>query len=296
VEFLSVGYSSISLLLGAKQLNRAPRSILALSAFALCAACAVPHYDVPVDKAGQPTVASIVARVQCEIRDMVRDDRPKDPVTYNRHFLLDGDYDVEVSLSLEVNDTGGLTPSVSYVTPLAAAATTLTVAASGNLSESRDHNFTENIQLSTRKIYLDWKNGIDPHDCPVVADTFLAGALGISDMVAMANSTADLDESRKLSDAGVFGGSIQFVITKKLTATGPTWALVRFNNISALADLSEVNTDKITLAFALGPNVGKPMRLARSHNRYNPYAHQFLQQLLTSSINSQLTRLQNTLR
>jgi hypothetical protein len=115
-------------------------------------------------------------------------------------------------------------------------------------------------------------------------------------MVAMANSTADLDETRKLTDAGVFGGSIQFVVTKKITATGPTWVLVRFNKISALADLSEVNTDKITLAFALGPNVGKPLRLARSHNRYNPYAHQFLQQLLTSSINSQLTRLQSPLR
>jgi hypothetical protein len=261
----------------------------------ICSGCAVPHYDVPVDKAGQPTVASIVARVQCEIRDMVRDDRLNDPITYNRNFLLDGDYDVEVSLSLEVNDSGGLTPSVSYVTPLAAAATTLTISGSGNLNESRDHNFTENIQLSTRKIFSDWKTGFDSHDCPVVADTYLAGNLGISDMVAMANSSADLDETKKL-DAGVFGGSIQFVVTKKLSATGPAWALVRFTNISALAELSEVNTDKITLAFALGPNVGKPMRLARAQNRYNPYAHQFLQQLLTSSINTQLSRLQQSLR
>jgi hypothetical protein len=267
--------------------------MLALAGFIMCSACAVPRYDVPYDKAGQPTVASIVARIQCEIRDMVRDDRHDDPVTFNRHFLLDGDYDVEVSLSLEVNDTGGLTPSLSYITPLATAATSLTVGGSGNLSESRDHNFTENIQLSTRKIFADWKTGFDPHECPIVADTFLSGTLGISDMVAMANSTAELDETRKLTDAGVFGGSIQFVVTKKITATGPTWMLVRFNNISALADLSQVNTDKVTFAFALGPNVGKPLRLAKSQTRYNPYAHNFLQQLLTSSINSQLTRLQS---
>lgn len=102
---------------------------------------------------------------------MVRDDRPTDPVTFSRNFLLDGDYDVEVSLSLDVNDTGGLTPSLSYATPLAAAATTLTVAGSANLSESREHNFTENIQLSTRKIFQEWKNGVDPHECPLVADT-----------------------------------------------------------------------------------------------------------------------------
>jgi hypothetical protein len=269
--------------------------MLTLVAPVMCSACAVPRYDVPYDKAGQPTVASIVARIQCEIRDMVRDDRPNDPVTFNRNFLLDGDYDVQVALSLEVNDSGGLTPSLSYITPLAAAATSLTVGGTGNLSASRDHNFTENIQLSTRKIFSDWKTGFDPHECPVVADTYLSGTLGISDMVAMANSTPELDETRK-SDGGVFGGSIQFVITKKITATGPTWVLVRFNNISALADLSEVNTDKVTFAFALGPNVGKPMRLAKSHNRYNPYAYQFLQQLLTSSINSQLTRLQGPLR
>jgi hypothetical protein len=277
-------------------LHHAPRFLLAFIFFGTCSGCAVPHYDVPYDKAGQPTVASIVARVQCEIRDMVRDYRPSDPTTFNRNFLLDGDYDLEVSLSLDVNDTGGLTPSLSYVTPLAAAATSLTIAGSANVSGSREHNFTENIQLSTRKIYLDWKYGIDPHECPLVADTYLAGTLGIVDMVAMANSTADLDESRKLTDAGVFGGSIQFVVTKKITATGATWMLVRFNSVSALADLSEVNTDKITLAFALGPNVGKPMRVSRAHNRYNPYAHDFLQQLLTSSINTQLTRLQNTFR
>lgn len=277
------------------QLHRTWKFVFTFGSIIFCSGCGVPRYDVPYDKAGQPTVASIVARIQCELRDMVRDDRPTDPVTFNRHFLLDGDYDVEVSLSLEVNDSGGLTPSVAYVTPIPNAAT-LTLGASGNASESRDHNFTENIQLSTRKIYSDWKTGFDTHDCPTVADTFLAGNLGISDMVAMANSTSELDESRKLSDAGVFGGSIQFVVTKKITATGPTWMLVRFNNISALADLSEVNTDKITLAFALGPNVGKPLRLATRHNRYNPYAHAFLQQLLTSSINSQLTRLQNTLR
>lgn len=277
-------------------MRRVLKSVVTLAGFLVCTACAVPRYDVPYDKAGQPTVASIVARIQCEIRDMVRDDRPNDPVTFNRNFLLDGDYDVEASLSLEVNDSGGLTPSLSYITPLAAAATSPTIGASGNLSASRDHNFTENIQLSTRKIFSDWKTGFDPHECPLVADTYLSGSLGISDMVAMANSTAELDETRKLSDAGVFGGSIQFVVTKKITAAGPTWVLVRFNNISALADLSEVNTDKATFAFALGPNAGKPMRLAKKHNRYNPYAHQFLQQLLTSSINSQLTRLQGTLR
>ena len=40
----------------------------------MCTGCAVPRYDVPY-RGGEPTVKSIVDRIQCEIRDMVRDDR-----------------------------------------------------------------------------------------------------------------------------------------------------------------------------------------------------------------------------
>ena len=79
--------------------------------------CAVPHYDVPYTESHQPTVKSIVQRIQCEIRDMVRDDTD-DPVTFHRRFLLNQDFDVLVSMSIEVNDTGGLTPSLSYMKAL----------------------------------------------------------------------------------------------------------------------------------------------------------------------------------
>jgi hypothetical protein len=161
----------------------------------------------------------------------------------------------------------------------------------GTLSESRDHNFTENIQLSVRSIYIDWKTNANPHNCPS-ADTNLSGTLGIKDFVAMAARTQGLD-TQNASGKGVFGGSIQFLVTKNLSAIGPTWSLVHFKGPGA-GSLSEVNTDKVTLAFAQGPNVGKRMLLTRPH-ALNPYAYAFLQQLLTSSINSQLILLQNTL-
>src|SRR6266568_1013161 len=48
--------------------------------------CAVPRYDVPYTEAGQPTVKSIVQRIQCEIRDMVRDDTD-DPAAFHGRFL-----------------------------------------------------------------------------------------------------------------------------------------------------------------------------------------------------------------
>jgi hypothetical protein len=186
----------------------------------MCGGCAVPMYDVPYSTTGQPTVRTIVARIQCELRDMVRDDRPNDPTTFHRRFLLNNDYEVEVALSLEVNNTGGLAPTMSYMNPLTAA-TSFAFGGTATLSESRDHNFTENLQFSIRDIYEDWKNGVDAHECPP-ADTELAGTLGISDFVAMAAVSANLDQTVGLTSKGVFGGYIQFLVTKSITAFGPT--------------------------------------------------------------------------
>jgi hypothetical protein len=221
---------------------------------------------------------------------MVRNDRPDHPDSFHRRFLLNGDYEVVIALSLEVNDSGGLAPSVSYVTPLAAA-TSLTLGASAALSKARTHNFSENIQLSTREIFLDWKSGIKSYDCPI-ADTNLAGSLGLKDLVSMAASTPGLDEELKGGAKSVFGGTVQFVVTKSLSAAGPSWQLVRFKNIGALGSLSEVHTDKITLAFAPGSNKGK--RLPGTGG-LNPSGYQFVQQLILNSINSQLV-IQNSQR
>jgi hypothetical protein len=170
--------------------------------------------------------------------------------------------------------------------------------ANATLSESRDHNFTENIQLSARTIFIEWKTNRNPHNCPM-ADTNLSGNLGISELVAMAAQTQRLDQTPNPAGKGVFGGSIQFLVTKNLSALGPTWTLVHFKGPGPLASLSEVNTDKITLAFAQGPNAGTPMQLPTVPKRpspLNPYAYSFRQQLLTSSINSQLLFLQNTIQ
>jgi len=307
---------------------------IAIVGLLMCSGCGVAHYDVPTDTAGQPTVTTIVARLECEIRDMVRDDMGDDDVTsFHRLFLLNGDYDIAVALQLEVNDSGGLTPTLAYLNPISKLASFM-FGGSATLSESRDQTFTENIQLSTRKIYSDWKNKTKSFDCPT-ADTNLAGTLGIKDLVAMAALTdRSLGPQPAQSQAAAtppqqcaaapksppaarcpgvqqclcppapqqttsgqqgsttqFGGSIQFLVTKNLTAVGPTWSLVHFKGPGGLAGVSEVNTDKITLAFAQGPNVGKP--LAAVGNAPNLDAYKLLQQILTSSINSQLLMLQN---
>jgi hypothetical protein len=267
----------------------------AFSAASTFGGCAVPHFDVPTSN-GDPTVQTIVYRIECEFRDIVRDDRPDDPTTFHGRFLLDNDYDVEVSLSLEVNDTGGFSPMLTYMNTLSPL-TSVMANINGTLSESRDHNFTENLQFSIRKIYADWKTGFNLHDCPA-PDTNLSGTLGLKDFVTMADLTPNLDQKQTLSGKGVFGGSIQFLVTKNLSAIGPTWTLVHFKGPGAFGSLSEVNTDKLTIAFAQGPNVGKPMSsllTLRRPNGANPNAHFFLQQLLTQSISSQLSIIQNSI-
>jgi len=285
------------------------RLIGALSTLLACAGCGVPRYDVPYTKSGQPTVRSIVQRIQCEIRDMVRDDT-NDPVSFHRKFLLNQDFEVLVSMSIEVNETGGLAPSLTYMNPVAS----FTFGGNATLSESRDHTFTENVQFSAREIYLDWYTwrlaklaGFDPeaegltaHDCPP-ADTQLAGTLGISDFVAMASGSEGLTTSADK----VFGGTIQFIVTKNVNTVGPTWTLVHFKGPGGLLSASQVNTDKITLAFAQGPNVGKPMVLPKAFRKdgvairrrpVNTRAYLLLQQMLTGSINSQINILQNSIQ
>lgn len=264
----------------------------AVVALALGGCSGLQNFDVPLDAAGQPTVASIVARVKCELLEMVRDDRGDDHVpSFHRRFLLNGDYDVAASLSLDVTDSGGLAPSLTYINAFSAGHS-VSWGASLNASKEKVSNFTENLSFSLRDIYINWKVGGLPMACPI-ADTNLAGDLGIRNIVAM----AALSEGGTAGSATkpAFSGSVQFAVTKAVTAAGPTWTLSHFKGPGSLASLSEKNLDKLTLAFAQGPDAGKAMSLAAGKQRVsrapNPVAAALLQQVLTSSINTQLQSL-----
>ena len=294
-------------------------SSVSVLAFALIVSgCGVPQYDVPYTEAGHPTVKTIIERIQCEIRDMVRTDitDPTDPSRKYGGLLRSWDMDVLIALSVEVNNTGGLTPSLTYLKALSPA-TSFMFSGNFTLSESRDHTFTENLQYSVRQIYIDWyaynlaeKAGINPltlgltaHDCPQ-ADTFLSGTLGIVDFVAMAATSEGLNTDT--TPDKVFGGTIKFLVTKNTNGTGPTWSLIHFKGPGGLLGLSQVNTDQVVLSFAQGPNIGKPLvlptlaQLAKGflpkvRHPPNAKAYWLLQQQLTGSIGSQLTTLQNSL-
>jgi hypothetical protein len=272
----------------------APRSIAlcaaALSLFSSLSGCAVPQFDVPQSRVGLPTARSIVSRIECELLDMVRDDREGDPASLHRLFLLNGDYEVEAILSLDVNDAGGLSPSLSYIDPLKGA-TSFVFGANATLSETREHNFTENLQFSFRDLFVRWKADNRLFSCPE-AETNLAGELGLKQFVALAASSHNLDESIGLGSKGPFGGSVQFIVTKNLSAIGPTWTLTHFKGPGGAA-LSEINTDKLTVAFARGPDAGHKMNLraVQVARAPNPVTNAYLQQLQLGAISTQLSNL-----
>lgn len=194
----------------------------------------------------------VARRITCEMREMVVED-DNNPASFHSSFLLTNDYVAEIALSLDVTNTGGLAPSLSYLNPVASFA----LSGSGTFSEARDANFTENIQLSFRKIYDSWKFNHIPFACPS-ADTNLAGDLGLRDFVALAARTPHLDQGSGSDSPEVFGGTVQFLVTKQVNSFGPTWTLVHFVGPGSV-NLSQVNTDKITLSFARGKEAGKPL-------------------------------------
>jgi hypothetical protein len=288
--------------------------VLRLSPFSLClfpvllCSCAsiIPQYDIPVDpSSGSPTVASIVDRVTCELANLVA------PGASNEVELLTGQYEVAVQLDLTVNDTGGLTPTVTYTNG------PFSFGASAKLERSREQFFSEKLYYSL----LDLREEVEENDrafkagetlkrltdCAGPADTNLAGDLGLRQAVDLALGSNYLQTTAKMSDQGAFGGYVNFLITKNVNGVGPTWTLTHFTGPGGLGALSEVNTDKLTFAFAISEHPLTAEQLAkrrlkgrsrrsvasgRTQRQHNARAEQLLQQMQVNQISNRL----NTIR
>jgi hypothetical protein len=303
--------------------SKRAETLLSLAAVAMCIGCSVPKFDVPYgSNSEQPTVSSIISRVKCELADMVRDPLQlaktgvrSSPDTWHELFLLNGDYDVVITLSLETNDTGGLAPNITFMEPVTKLIS-FSFGGSATLSESRDHTFNDNFQISMRQLYAEVQWAQSPssdldekiraewaHTCPL-QDSNLSKVLGIKDFVAMGSQTERLPSTPVPSNGAAtqaFGGSVSFLVTKNISGVGPIWTTTRWKGPGGLLGLSHVNTDKLTVAFAQGPNAGKPLSQFFSPtpptrieaNGPNVNAYNFLQQQITQSINSQLQSLMN---
>lgn len=100
----------------------------------------------------------------------------------------------------------------------------------------------------------------------------------------MAFTSEGLNLQSKLSGtSGAFGGYVNFVITKNLNSVGPTWTLTHFKGPGSLAGVAEVNTDKLTFAFAERSATGGIARAAQTSR-----AISLLSYILTNQISTQL--------
>lgn len=254
----------------------------------LIAGCAAipPNFDVPSDMHGAPSTGTIVQRIKCELIELIRDDVPE-PYKH-RTVLLALDYEVAMLLSLDVNDTGGLAPSVNL--PYSNFAFNI----GANLNQSREDTLNINLSYNMRELARRWDQDRDLSICPAM-DTNLAGNLGLKRIVTAAIETPDMVEKAELSaTGGEFGGIVNFTLTRNLNSTGPTWTLTHFVGPGNLASLSRVNTDKLSFGFAVGKNAGKPFKSHEVTPRSSfAGANRVLQQQLLNNLGTQLSGIRN---
>jgi hypothetical protein len=252
------------------------------------AGCAnIDRLDVPKNPTtGNPSVRSIVQRIKCELAVMASDD-------YKYKAAMEaGDFIVAIQLSLTVNDDGSLAPSFTYTNGL------FSFNAGAKFEASREQNFTEQLIFSIKDIKTEMilaqeasrklHREVDSFACPI-ADTNLAGDLGLLESAEMALTSDGLNLGTKLSGSnGAFGGYVNFIVTKNLNAVGPTWTLKHFKGPGSLAGVSEINTDKLTFAFAERSATGAVPRAAQIAR-----AEILLNNILTSQISTQISSLKS---
>jgi len=191
-------------------------------------------------------------------------------------------------LSLDVNDTGGLAPSLNF--PYGNFAFNV----GANLNQSREDSLNINLTYSMRDLAHRWDQDRNLSTCPEI-DTNLAGNLGLKRIVTSALETPDMVEKADLSPTGgEFSGLVNFTLTRSLNSTGPTWTLTHFVGPGNLASVSRVNNDKLSFGFAVGKNAGKPFK---AHEAVPPSkfdsANRVLQQQLLNNLGTQLNGIRN---
>jgi hypothetical protein len=144
-------------------------SLTLVAVLACCCSRAVygePREELPFVPNGRPTVQMVVDRIQCEMLSMVRDDVLDETASSRRRWLLGADYQVAIALSLDVNCDGTLAPRLAY-TGSGSKVAAFTSNGSETSTEAHQHNFSEDIHLSLRKIFLTGSKGKALSDAPL---------------------------------------------------------------------------------------------------------------------------------
>lgn len=96
----------------------------------------------------------------------------------------------------------------------------------------------------------------------------LEGRLGIKENIDLAGTANNLATTTPASGtSGVFGGFVNYLVTKNLNGVGPTWTLKHFIGPGKFVSLSDVNTDKIVYGIAFSDSATKQAQFTRAESK-----------------------------
>lgn len=244
----------------------------------LTGGCATPQFMVASNERG-PTVMTIVDRITCELADLVRDD-----TGYGRHKarLLTGNYHVAVTLSLMVNETGELAPSLNFPVPPQFAFNV-----GMRVQRQREQVHMQNMSFSLVEIHDRLHRAPHAIVCPA-DDGNLSGDLGIRQSALMGLGAPDATSVTNIGVGlgGEFGGNVSFVLARNVNSVGPTWSLTHFRGPGSLGSLGRTDTNRVFFAFAPQP----PSRTRDPSAPASPRARDLINQLLLNQLTLPSTR------
>ena len=204
--------------------------------------------------------------IRCEIRNATVWDEKKNAYISAVDYLADKQYAAQITLSLKVEDTGGLAPNLAYVTNRAMFSYLL----DGNLSLDRQQTYSTSYVLDMKSLRdkpekVDASCSDDKNNNEDLAHS-LSGDLGIGKVIYGGQKEIADTEYNLTITPGVFatqptplpnfGSTIQFMITKGFD-TGPYWKIFNFTGPSTsskgMISGSRITTDNVIIAFASVP-------------------------------------------
>jgi hypothetical protein len=217
---------------------RAARAVAGLFVLIGLSSCASTP-DLEGVESGAPTVKDIVHEVQCEV---LRATTTKD----NRAIFQGSQWAAVATLTLQVDDSAQLSPTLSFINPLSVAAS-FAFGIGAQATNSRTRIFNETITM-----YLDQNPAPEIPVCS--QSTRLAGDLKIEDVVDVALRSTDGTVVGKppkgLKGSNSFGETVQFAVVRNVNGVGPTWSFKTFKGPGGLIGASRTNTQKLVISFA----------------------------------------------
>lgn len=235
-----------------------------------------PDYFVP-GHAGSPHdadrgttyvhVEDLMRHIQCEI---VRAKNLPELLTYRE---AKGGTPVNVAvvtLTLKVEDNGGVTPSLSFINPLSTGGT-FAFGVNGNLNLNRQRNYTTSYTIDLdllSKSSTDFGKECDENPLTVS----LSGNLGIDGIMAaaiagrsdrLAKFYLAADATKNLARMPTYGTTVQFTLTGSFDV-GPTWTLTDIKGPSGSKGILNggvIDTDTMVIAFSTAISPPKDTKL-----------------------------------